>query len=47
MCVCGGGGKAFPRRLLNLSWKHISPVKEIWLDLERGIHKQHKAALDF
>lgn len=31
--------------LLNLAWKHISPVKAIWLDLEKGIHKQHKPKL--
>lgn len=32
-----------PARLLNLAWKHISPVKAIWLDLEKEIRKQHKA----
>lgn len=32
-----------PTCLLNLASKHISPVKAIWLDLEKGIRKQHKA----
>lgn len=32
-----------PARPLHLAWKHISRVKAIWLDLEKGIRKQHKA----
>lgn len=35
--------RVVPARLLNLPWKHISLVKAIWPDLEKGICKQHKA----